>query len=523
MPGASIVADPIVGRAVSAIVPNADQQPGSELLERTFVDIGILAQLEGPNSQILFGRRGTGKSHLLRLLTARKNLDPTTAAVFIDVRRLGSAQLMTDTSKPLIIRITSVFRDLLGQLQSHLLDLATDPRQAERIDALESVSILADSIATVSSTVSAREVTTETGSSSRRSTAWSAGISRDPSLSAGSSSDSSASTKFAEHYTQVLQDTVIFGEIASALEAVLTTLGLAKFFVVLDEWSAIPADVQPYIAEFLKRTILPIPRMSVKVGSLTYQSVFRTRAESGQYVGLEFGADVTRNLDLDEYYTFENNPTLAMETFTDLLWRHLTGNISPADYLQSEFGVSAPGELRRTLFSDNECFADLLRSASGVARDFLSIFTAAYFRAAIARTSFIDQGSVQHAVLAAFQTEKLLNLDGDQERCLRSIAGSLREHGGGNIFLLDRALLADPMIQSLFDMRVIHIAQSYYTGAPDAKGSFSLYSLDYGASLALGVLPKLEVARRPSTSKDSGSTLVPDLSALLRTTRHSRA
>src|SRR5215468_8027568 len=104
MPNTSIVADPVVGRAVSAIVPNADQQLGSDLLERTFVDIGILAQLEGSNSQILFGRRGTGKSHLLRLLTVRKNLDPATAAVFIDVRKLGSAQLMTDSSKPLIIR-----------------------------------------------------------------------------------------------------------------------------------------------------------------------------------------------------------------------------------------------------------------------------------------------------------------------------------------------------------------------------------------------------------------------------------
>jgi hypothetical protein len=115
VPSTSIVADPIVGRAVSAIVPNADQQLGSGLLERTFVDTGILAQLEGTNNQILSGRRGTGKLHLLRLLAARKNLDQTTATVFIDVRKLSSAQLMTDTTKLLIIRTTSVFRDLLSQ------------------------------------------------------------------------------------------------------------------------------------------------------------------------------------------------------------------------------------------------------------------------------------------------------------------------------------------------------------------------------------------------------------------------
>ena len=287
--------------------------------------MGILAQLEGPNSQILFGRRGTGKSHLLRLLTARKNLDPTAAAVFIDVRQLGSAQLMTDITRPLTVRTISVFRDLLGQLQSHLLDLATDPRQAARIDALESVSLLADTIATVSSTVASREVTAETGTSLHRSTTFSAGISRTPSLSAALSSGSADSAKFAEHYTQLLEDTVIFGQITAALETVLTRLGLAKFFVVLDEWSTIPADVQPYIAEFLKRTILSTPRISLKIGSLTYQSVFRSRTGLGQYIGLEFGADVTRNLDLDEHYAFEHDPSLAIKTFADLLWRHLAG------------------------------------------------------------------------------------------------------------------------------------------------------------------------------------------------------
>ena len=422
---------------------------------------------------------------------------------------------MADTTKPLVVRTVSVFRDLLSQLQSHLLDLATDPSQAGRIDALESVSMLADSIATVSSTVFAREVTRETGSSSRRSTALSAGISRSPSLGATASSDSSDSTKFAEHYTQVLQDTLIFGQIASALEAVLATLKLAKFFVVLDEWSTIPADVQPYIAEFLKRTILPISRVSLKIGSLPYQSVFRVKAKQGQHIGLEFGADVTRNLDLDEYYAFENDPGLAIETFADLLWRHLTGNIRPNDHLQNKYGVSTAHELRRILFANDECFADLLKAASGVARDFLGIFTAAYFRAAVARTNVIEQGSVRHAVLAAFQTEKLLNLDGDQERYLRDIASSLREHGGGGFFLLNRTLLADPMVQSLFDMRLIHLAQRYYIGVPNAKHSFSLFSLDYGACLTLGVPLKREAARDLSRTEASDSTLVADLSELL--------
>ena len=236
----SLVADPVVGRAVSGIVPNADQQQGWVLLERTFVDIGVLDQLDSPNSQVLFGRRGTGKSHLLRLLTARRNLQAAQAAVFVDVRRLGSAQLMTNPAKPLTLRSVSVFRDLLAQLQGYLLDLATDPLQPERIDALESVSILADTIASVSSNVAAREITAETDTSARRSSKLSATAAASPSVAAGFTSETTDSTKFSEHYTQVFEDTIIFSEIANSLEQVLSTLGISKLVLVLDEWSAIP-------------------------------------------------------------------------------------------------------------------------------------------------------------------------------------------------------------------------------------------------------------------------------------------
>src|SRR5437879_2108027 len=111
-PDETIVADPIMGRAVSSIVPNAEQQSDSQILEQTFVDIGVLAQLDNPNNQILFGRRGTGKSHLLRLLAARRNQTFTEAAVYLDLRLLGSAQLMTNSDRPLTVRCVSVFRDL---------------------------------------------------------------------------------------------------------------------------------------------------------------------------------------------------------------------------------------------------------------------------------------------------------------------------------------------------------------------------------------------------------------------------
>lgn len=498
----SIVADPLVGRAVSGIVPNSDQQLGNEILESTFVDLGVLGQLAANNNQVLFGRRGTGKSHLLRLLTARKNLLPGHAAVFVDLRRLGSAQLMANTDKPLSVRSISVFRDLLGALQSHLLDLATDPRHPGRLDALESVSALADVIASVSSQVSGRDITREVGGTASDTTRLSATISASPSVQATLGGDRSHSEKYAERYTEVFEDTIVFAEIAAAVERVLTTLGITNLLFALDEWVAVPPDVQPYAAEFLKRGLLPTSRISLKIASLQYDSNFSVSAGGKGRIGFSFGGEITRSIDLDETYAYERNAARAEETFTELLFRHLTANLADKDHLGSRYGATDAASLRRALFAGDGAFAGLLLAGGGVPRDFLTIFTGAYYRAAVARTPDIRADAVADAARTAFTTEKLLNLDRDQERMLSAIAVGLDKAQAGLLFTLDRGYLQHPLAQSLYDLRVIHVVQAIHAGANGLK---SLFRLDYGAALTL----------RNKTDGLIGAGPVPDLTALM--------
>jgi hypothetical protein len=264
--------------------------------------------------------------------------------------------------------------------------------------------------------------------------------------------------------------------------------------------------------------MLPNSGITLKIGSLTYRSTFATKTPDGARIGLEFGGEITRSLDLDENYASEKGASLPPRTFTDLLWRHLVTNIDPSDYLQNEYGIFTADELRARIFSHDNCFAALLRTASGVPRDFLSIFTAAYFRAAVARTAVIERQAVRHAALMSFQTEKLLNLDSDQERYLRNIVTSLREHNSEGFFLLDSEFLVEPMVQSLFDMRVIHVAQRFYTSQNDPNRSFTLYALDYGASLMFGLperSPELSDASPELPPVHLAATIFPDLSQII--------
>ena len=104
--------------AVSNIKPRSERQRDVSTLQRTYVETGVFPQLNNLNNQILYGRRGTGKSHILRILELDAMNRPHSRALYIDVRTLGSAQLMTDDTRPLAVRCVSVFWHLLVRILS---------------------------------------------------------------------------------------------------------------------------------------------------------------------------------------------------------------------------------------------------------------------------------------------------------------------------------------------------------------------------------------------------------------------
>jgi hypothetical protein len=78
----------------------------------------------------------------------------------------------------------------------------------------------------------------------------------------------------------VFRNTVVFAEVAQILDRVLEGLNCIRLLLLIDEWTAIPVDVQPYVAEFLKKTMLPSNRITIKIASLEYRSQF-SLPESG--------------------------------------------------------------------------------------------------------------------------------------------------------------------------------------------------------------------------------------------------
>lgn len=184
-------------------------------------------------------------------------------------------------------------------------------------------------------------------------------------------------------FSEVLRDTVVFAEISTLLDAALSGLGIESLYVLIDEWTAIPPDVQPYIAEFLKRGFFPSNRVTVKIASLEYRSRFALANEAGGVIGFEVGSDLSANLDLDDYYVYDRNPEHVVDMFLELLYKHVDAEL-PANYL-SDLNVKTPIGFRTKFFTESATFVELGRAGEGVVRDFLGIFTSAYFRATRSR------------------------------------------------------------------------------------------------------------------------------------------
>ena len=78
-----------INLAFLRIARRAERQEDATLA-RTFVDFGaVVAALSSVDHHLIYGRRGTGKTHLLTVLRAGREKEGT-VAVQLDMRNLGS-------------------------------------------------------------------------------------------------------------------------------------------------------------------------------------------------------------------------------------------------------------------------------------------------------------------------------------------------------------------------------------------------------------------------------------------------
>lgn len=453
------------------------------VLVKTFVDVGhLFTMLSSTDHQVLYGRRGTGKTHALKYLTAHVR-SRGQVAVYVDMRTMGSSGgLYGDTAMPLAERATRLLMDTFAEIHDGLVNIAlTDGTNTELLPRLDALADVATDVRVTGGYVE-RELAQTATISDKASTAISVGY---PFAFKAEDTASTEATRRTEvRRVERGQEThrVHFGAASKRLSNLVAALPAQRLWIILDEWSDVPPDLQPYLADFMKRCVFPVPGVTVKIGAIEHRSRFRASgAAMGDSVGLELGADTSANLDLDDFMVSNSDPDRAKAFFRNLLFRHVEAVFAAEG--QTHPALRNPQTLILAAFTQHNAFDDWVRAAEGVPRDAVNILSQAAQKAG---EQPISVQHIRHAARLWYQRDKLnaASANRDAAGLLTWIMDEVIGQRRARAFLLKEGEI-HPLIDTLYDSRVLHVVRRGVSGGDVAGVRFNAYALDYGCYVDL--------------------------------------
>ena len=269
---------------------------------------------------------------------------------------------------------------------------------------------------------------------------------------------------------------VHFGSTSKALTGLVSAVSPFRLLFILDEWSAVPLELQPYLADLVRRAVLAIPGVTVKIAAIEQRSNFKIGTHA-DYTGIEIGADASADVDLDDYMVFDNNAERAVQFFQELIFRHYRSEATA----KPEFEIS--DALVQAAFTQHNAFEDFVKSAEGVPRDAFNILSIA------AQRGLSDKISISTVRVAArtwFQRDKegAIRSNPQAQSLLNWVVDEVIAHRRARAFLL-KSNTRHELIDALFDARLLHVMKRSISGQDEPGVRYDAYKLDYGCYVDL--------------------------------------
>ena len=458
---------------------------GTKQIVETFVSVGpLLDVLANRSHQIMYGRRGVGKTHALKYFQLQAN-DDGDLAIYIDCQNIGSNQsIYEDKTLPISERATRLLIDVCSAMHWAFLDAFSDPKRGwvlsevgpllnDFVDAVTEVRIIGN-YEVEDSSKEAKSLETKIGISG------SLKASAEIGATASSSDRNETSSERREKRGGEERSSVDFNYLMQRTRKIAEYVAPRRIWLLIDEWSTVPSDIQPYLADLIRRSFFSVPNISVKIAAIEHRSIFKQDLDRGRYIGCELGADITVALNLDDYLVFDANPERATNFFRHLITNHVVA-------LGQDIGVNFDDGVKMFLtnhaFTQDNVFTELLRASEGVPRDAMHILSNAAQRAA---DTSISMPIIRSAALQFFQTDKYnaIASNVDNRRMLDWIRNKVINERKTRAFLLPVGV-ADEIVDRLFDRRALHILNRSMSAAHRPGERFVVYKLDYGCYVDL--------------------------------------
>lgn len=442
-----------------------------QALQASFVELADLhGQLANRENQILFGRRGTGKTHALANLRDQLT-ESGEECVPMDLRTIGSAggyYLSSEGGRRLAaLRVlVDLLSELHGQLYKISMNLLNDGHPFEPL--VLAMDRLADATAEIS-IEGVVEVSRSRLESNQMDRKGSINISTQPGVSFGEDVSEVEEYSASHKRTGTVRPAMNIGLLHGAMRDVVAALPRQRLWVLIDEWSALPLDIQPFIADFLRRVILPCRGLILKVAAVERRSKFWHQTAEG-YVGFELGSDIFTGLDIDAYITEMLIPRHAqMDFYRTLLTKHAQ-EIAREYHLYSDFegflGVLAIPEYL-------PAFRDAVYFAGGNPRDLLTIVS-------LAANDSSGLSQIDFDGIARAARKFYIQAKESQARLLpstRKLSAALHDFAAarGRRFLVKHHY-ANDAIYDLLDQRIVHLLDR----SVGPGGDYDIYAIDLG-------------------------------------------
>lgn len=463
-------------RAILAIGRRADTVD-VETLQSSFVGVGSIdMRLSSPDHQVIYGRRGTGKTHTLKYVVS--NPSKGVVPLYIDLRSIGSnGSVYGDAGLSFQQRSTTLLVDFLLALHDRLLNFFLGDRDADLSKAGPQLDRLSTAVSAtrVEGPVSVRE---QGGSKQTEKAEIGFNLSNAIASLAGRAEASGEKSENLEISYNIVRDShVVFGDLNGPLKELSASIGSRKFVLLIDEWSDIPLDLQPFLSDLIRKALIA-SGMTMKIAAIEHRSNFSFMSNNGQYIGLQLGADIMADINLDDFMVFDNDELKAVQFFKNMIYKHCMSHLSEEESAK----YKNEDAFTLSIFTEKRAFEEFVRASEGVPRDALNLLHKAAFKAIERKVSVDD---VRSAAREWYQSDKapFINQDIETRRLLNWLIDEVIRGRRARAFLFDsdrRELLID----RLFDARSLHILKKNVSSKEGGQ-RYDAYKLDYGCYVDL--------------------------------------
>jgi hypothetical protein len=498
--------------AIESIRLRAERQELADSL-KTFVPVIDFNNLNTINTQIISGRNGTGKTHILRAYYqyCEDNYEQNKVLpVYIDCRDLELGPVLPRISlEELIIRFYRMFvRRMIERLRAFAEKVITPTlwqrifggeakaREAKVEELLGQVDSILD-LKQIEERLSEYLRTLETDKSVANELKGRIGVSTKFSLAksdleanAGLTITSEDVEKEKEKIALVYKGLAVikYADIREALENVIDLCGASALVVLVDEWSSVSLSIQPVLAEMIRTTLAVSDKIALKIAASSYLTQTSAAIDPPQRIGLQPGVDVTQLADLDAALTYELNSQLVKDFLTTVAYMH-TRSVLPelGHYSVKEF----EDYLCQEVFDKAEDYLEVTRSSEGNSRDFIIVLADCCRLARMAGDKKISQKQAVRSASDYFLNTKAIVIRSDSPASLlyRDLFKKIVQMKQ-KLFLVSTGIAeTDFRLQDLWNNRFVHLISKSFFVIDDAgtPAEYAVYSMDYGKVLTLKV------------------------------------